>query len=364
MSAPAIPAVAPAPHHPRARQTVRGLVSLAVVAVVFVGVLPQIADFGDVWGEIRAMTPVEVATLVLAAIWNLISYLFVVLPAAPGLTIAQGFVLTESTTAVSNTVPGGAAVGVGMTYAMYSGWGFPRSESALAILVSGIWDSFMKLGLPVVALALLVLEGGANVQWVMAGLVGIVALAGVIGAFWLMLRSDEMARRVGDTVARSASWARGRLHRPPVGDWGDSAVTFRSQAIRLLRRSWLRLTLGAVVSHLSLFGVLLLALRHVGVSERSVDWVEVLAAFAFVRLLTALPITPGGVGVVELGLTAALVAAGGDRAKVVAAVLVFRALTYLLPVPLGLASYVVWRRRSSWRKPVPGAARPPDGSCC
>lgn len=357
MSAASAPALAADPRHPRARQTVRGLLSLAVVGVVFVGVLPQIADFGDVWAEIGAMTPVEVATLVLAAVWNLISYLFVVLPASPGLTVGQGFVLTESTTAVSNTVPGGAAIGIGMTYAMYSGWGFPRSQSALAILVSGIWDSFMKLGLPVLALALLAIEGGADVQWVMAGLVGIVALVGVIAAFWLMLRSDEMARRVGDAAARAASWVRERVHRPPVGDWGDAAVAFRSQAIRLLRRQWLRLTVGAVVSHLSLFGVLLLALRHVGVPERSVDWVEVLAAFAFVRLLTALPITPGGVGVVELGLTAALVAAGGDEAKVVAAVLVFRALTYLLPVPLGLASYVVWRRRSSWRKA-------PQAQCC
>jgi uncharacterized membrane protein YbhN (UPF0104 family) len=50
-------------------------------------------------------------------------------------------------------------------------------------------------------------------------------------------------------------------------------------------------------------------------------------ACAFIRLVSALPITPGGLGVVELGLTAALIAAGGDRAEVVAGVLVYRALT-------------------------------------
>jgi uncharacterized protein (TIRG00374 family) len=89
-----------------------------------------------------------------------------------------------------------------------------------------------------------------------------------------------------------------------------------------------------------------------------VGWVEVLAVFAFVRLLSALPVTPGGVGVVELGLTAGLVAAGGNRAKVVAAVLVFRALTYLLPIPVGVLTYVVWRRKSSWR----ATAEPPAGA--
>jgi uncharacterized membrane protein YbhN (UPF0104 family) len=46
-----------------------------------------------------------------------------------------------------------------------------------------------------------------------------------------------------------------------------------------------------------LFLVLLLALRHVGVSQRQVGWIEALAGFALVRLLSAFPITPGGLGV-------------------------------------------------------------------
>jgi hypothetical protein len=90
--------------------------------------------------------------------------------------------------------------------------------------------------------------------------------------------------------------------------------------------------------------VLLLALRHVGVSEDEVSWVEALAAFALVRLLSAPPLTPGGLGVVELGLAAALVLAGGDEAQVVAAVLVFRLLTFLLPIPIGALTWWLWRR--------------------
>jgi hypothetical protein len=79
----------------------------------------------------------------------------------------------------------------------------------------------------------------------------------------------------------------------------------------------------------ALFLVLLIALRHVGVSGGEVAWAEALGAFAIARLLTALPITPGGLGFIELGLTADLVVAGGPEVPVVAAVLVFRALTYL-----------------------------------
>ncbi|MBA2625913.1 MAG: UPF0104 family protein, partial [Acidimicrobiia bacterium] len=162
--------------------------------------------------------------------------------------------------------------------------------------------------------------------------------------FALVLRRDALARVVGSRLATVTSWLAALARRKPVGDWGEGAVRFRQDTVGLLRTRWLPLTAFTLLSHISLFLVLLVALRDVGVSEDQVSWAEVLGAFSFVRLLTALPITPGGVGVVELGLTAALSVAGGDQAEVVAAVLVFRGLTYLLPVPFGVLTYVIWRR--------------------
>jgi uncharacterized membrane protein YbhN (UPF0104 family) len=81
-----------------------------------------------------------------------------------------------------------------------------------------------------------------------------------------------------------------------------------------------------------------------------VSWAEVLGVFAFARLVSALPITPGGAGVVELSYIGGLVVAGGDRPVVVAGVLVFRALTWGLQIPLGPVAYLVWQRTRSWRK--------------
>ena len=111
------------------------------------------------------------------------------------------------------------------------------------------------------------------------------------------------------------------------------------------------LTIATLVSHISLYLVLLVALRHVGVSQEDLSWIAVLAAFAFVRLISALPLTPGGVGVVELGYAAVMTIGLDDitSAQVVAAILVFRAVTYLLPIPLGLISYVTWRGNRSWK---------------
>jgi uncharacterized protein (TIRG00374 family) len=130
----------------------------------------------------------------------------------------------------------------------------------------------------------------------------------------------------------------------------ETTARFRLDTIDLLRTRWAWLSIATLISHISLFLVLLLSLRFVGVSADQVAWQEILAAFAFVRLISALPITPGGLGVVELGYAAALVAAGGDEATVLAGVLLFRALTYLLPIPWGILTYLRWRQGAERRK--------------
>jgi lysylphosphatidylglycerol synthase-like protein len=73
---------------------------------------------------------------------------------------------------------------------------------------------------------------------------------------------------------------------------------------------------------------------------------EVLAVFAFARLVTAIPITPGGAGLVEAALIGGLIGAGGDKSQVAAAVLIYRALTWALPILVGIGCYLWWRRSS------------------
>ena len=72
--------------------------------------------------------------------------------------------------------------------------------------------------------------------------------------------------------------------------------------------------------------------------------VEAFAAWALARILGSFPITPAGIGIVELSLTGTLVGFGGANAEVVAAVLVFRVLTMVPTLVLGLAAAGTWRR--------------------
>lgn len=345
----------PEPGRRRVRQVASALVSVGIVLGIFTFFLPAFADISSVWASIRSMTVLELTTLALAAGWNLLTYGFVMVSTMPGLTFRQAMVVTQSSTAVSNTMPAGAAIGIGMSFAMYSSWGFSRSRATVSLLLSGLWNNFAKLGLPVLALALLALSGAPSSGRIAAGIAGIGGLVGAIAIFVAMLRSEAAARRFGEIAGSAASAVLRLLSRPPVRGWDRATTKFRARTILLLRARWLWITLATVVSHLSLYLVLLLALRYVGVSDREVSWAEVLAVFAFARLVTAIPLTPGGLGIVELALITGLSAAGGPRAQVAAAVLVFRALTYVLPIPLGLATYLFWRRNTSWRR-APGMA--------
>jgi putative heme transporter len=353
VAAPAAPAGGRRRLDPRVRKVLQVVISLAIVVGIFWYVLGQFADISEVWDAMRTLTWREVLVLVVAATWNLATYWILTVIATPGLRYPQAVVLTETTTAVSNALPAGGALGVGLTYTMLSSWGFSKSRSTLSVVVTGIWNNFAKLGLPIVALAILAVQGQPGGGRMFAAAAGLAGLVGAVVVFALILSSEQYARRVGLFAERLATRLRRLVRRGPVQGWDHAVVRFRDRVIGLVRRRWVALTAATIVGHLSLYAVLLATLRVMGVSDADVGWAQVLAAFAFARLLTAIPLTPGGVGIIELALIASLTDAGGADAAVVASVLIFRLLTYVLPILFGAITYLYWRRNRSWRDSAP-----------
>ena len=151
-------------------------------------------------------------------------------------------------------------------------------------------------------------------------------------------------------MGRRAEWLVNHLlalvHRPPREGWGEGLVRFRRETVDLVARRWPALAGSIILGHLTVFAVLLVALRVTGVGADEVGWVEALAAWGLIRLLSAVPVTPAGVGIVELGLSSALVGFGAHNAEAVAAVLLYRALTVLPTLALGAMLGLTWPSRS------------------
>jgi uncharacterized protein (TIRG00374 family) len=331
----------------------RGLsiaLSLVIVVAIFAFAIPRIADYGAVWSTITTLTPLEIATLVAAMVFNLFTYWLANMAALPGLRLRPAAVLTQTTTSVANTIPAGGAIAIGITYQILRSWGFTGTSIALYVGVTGVWNIFMKLALPVISIIALVATGSATGAYLIAAVIGVAVLALAVTLFALVFWRESLARRIGDGIGRAVSKVGKLFRKPPITDGGERAARFRADTITLVERRWLRLTLTTILSQLALWFVLLLCLRHVGISEKEVSWAQVLAVYSFGRLLTALPITPGGLGLIELGYIGGLVAAGGGKPAVVAAVLLFRALTYGIQIPIGAFTYLIWRSNSSWRR--------------
>jgi uncharacterized membrane protein YbhN (UPF0104 family) len=253
-------------------------------------------------------------------------------------------VLTQASTASTYIAPGGAAVGVGLAFAILRSWRFSAGSVGLATALTGIWNQLALLGFPAVALALLTLKQEQNGLLQSVALIGLAVFVVAIAAFTGALATPRLAHFIGRETIRLVNWVLGIFRRGPVGWTADSFVRFRNRAVGLLRHRWIALTLATLAGQLSVFVLFLVSLRVLGVSAGEVGAVEAFAAWSLTRLLGSLPITPGGLGVVEVGLTTALVGFGGANAEVVAAVLVYRFLSIVPTLVLGLIAGAMWRR--------------------
>lgn len=334
---------------PVVKRILLGALSLGFVAATFFYFLPTIANYGEVWQVVKQLSWAQIAALLVATAVNVVTFAPPWQVALPGLSYVQAFTVTQASTALSIVVPAGIAAGVAGSYGMLRSWGFALNDVTRAITLTGLWNQFLNLTFPIVAVFLLALEGESTAALATAAFIGVAVLGVVIAGFVLVLVSGRLAEDLGNVAARFANWALGKIRRGPVGWNGASFERFRDEAGDLLERRWHLLTAAALAGNLTVFAVLMVSLRTLGVSSGEVNGVEAFAAWSVARLVGSVPITPGGIGVIELALTGTLVGFGGANAEVVAAVLVYRFLTAVPTLLLGLVAALTFRRH----KPKP-----------
>jgi putative heme transporter len=351
----------------RGRKIASTAASAVVVAAIFAFALPHVASYRNAWVSVQVMTWPHVLLVVIAAAASLATGWLMISSILPSIRLREAAVVNLGSTAVANTLPAGGALAMGISWTMLSGWGVGAAEYVLYTLVSGIWNVFARLGLPVIAVLMLMTVSRPQAGLLAGAVAGLVLLVVVAVGFGLLLRSESFALRADTALERVLTIASRLMRRQPPR--AGCLQGFRGRASALLAARGWRITAVTAVGSLTLWLVLLASLRGVGLSQSQVPWQTSLAAFAFVRLLTVLPVTPGGAGITELGLVGIL-AAGADHivaAQVTAAVLLYRAVTYLVPIPGGALAWIWWRyapplRRGGSEPSTPAQPRPEDVS--
>ncbi len=341
----------PTPPRPtrRWRRALGPVASLVLLIFILVGVIPQFASYSSAWARIAHLDTWSWVAIVAAATLNQISGIWPYQAAMPGLRFWQGLLQIETATAISNTVPAGGAVAIGMTYRMFSSFGFAEVVISSAVVTTGIWNLAAKFVLPVVAIAILAITERPTAHVVAAGLTGVVALLVLGVAAWLVFRSEAGARWLGRLGDRLVNWVGHFFHKPPADRVERSLLHFGSQTVETVRRRGWLLTAATMANQAAGFVLVLIIVRAVGITAGEVTVAAVFTSFAVARLAGAVPITPGGLGTLDAAFISVMTSFGASSSQALTADLVWRLTTYFLPILSGMLTYLIWiqwRRRS------------------
>jgi uncharacterized membrane protein YbhN (UPF0104 family) len=227
---------------------------------------------------------------------------------------------------------------------MLTSWGHSSSEATLAVAAGGIFSIGIKLLLPVIA-AIGLLVSDAPISGTMRTVVVISLLVGVgIVVVAFVFGSEQRTQQAGRLLAPVWATLLRMLRKPEPPDLAARMVDARSRAVHTLRQRWLIATWATVLTAATKFALLLMSLRFAGVDEAALPWPQVFVVFALVQGLTVIPITAGDAGVSEIAYIGLLTAAAGSEYvnQISAGVLIFRILTWLLIIPVGLAVLGTW----------------------
>jgi uncharacterized protein (TIRG00374 family) len=253
--------------------------------------------------------------------------------------------------AFGRIVPGGVAAAGAMQYAMLTRAGVPPGRAASGMTASSVLVFGILLALPLLALPAVLfgapVDPGLGKAALIGGVVFLLLLAG--GAAAILFDRPLLA------VGRVAQTARNRVlrRRPPLTGLPERLLRERNSVTMVLGQRWWEALLFAAGRWLLDYLTLLAALTAVHADSRPST---VLLAFCAAQFLGTLPLTPGGLGFVEAGLSGTLVLAGVPAGAAVVATLGYRLVSFWLPIPAGGAAAIVHRRNYGVEDASAGAA--------
>lgn len=324
----------------------RTLVWLGITAVSLYLVAPSLIETLGSWDDLTTIAPGWLAAMAalqgaaLVSLWALQRL---------AMRVRDWYAVVTSQMAggaLAKIAPAGGAVGAALQYRLLVQSGIERTKVVGGLTAANLLAFGVVLALPLLAVPSL-FRGGVNRSLIEGAVIGVAVFAALTGVCATLLAFDRPLAWVGRTVQRIRNRLRPRAE--PLRRFPERLLRERDLILTTLGPRWKRALLATVARWAFDYATLLAALAAVGSHPRPG---LVLLAFCTAQVLAQIPVTPGGLGFVEAGLTATLTLAGVSAGDAVLATFAYRFFSYWLPMPLGFAALLLHRRRYSSTAPA------------
>ncbi|MDO8363243.1 MAG: lysylphosphatidylglycerol synthase transmembrane domain-containing protein [Actinomycetota bacterium] len=311
---------------------------LAFVGVVYFAIATIIPGVRKSAGELRTVNPLLLGVGLALEIAALYSYSLLTRAALgeSGHQVSSWrlFRIQMSTKALSSIVPGGSAAGSALGYRLMTLSGVPGPDAGFALATAGLGSAVVLNLVFWVALAISIPIRGVNPGYATAAVAGVVLMLLAGGLVVGLLEGQQRSERVIRWVARRLRLSEDRASA------GMRQIAGRLDDLVSDRKLLARVGGWAAANWLLDATALWVFLRAFGAST---DFDALLVAFGLVNVLAVIPITPGGLGIIDGGLPLALVGFGLTKSVAVLGTATYRMAQYFFPILLGGVLYASLR---------------------
>jgi uncharacterized protein (TIRG00374 family) len=316
-------------------------------------VLPTLTEVFASWPSLRTLDPIW---FVLAVVFQVAHFTCTFALQRIALRTKSWFPVVTSTlagNAITDIVPAGDVPGAALQFRMLQTAGIDPAVAIGGLTTFSLLGVGSLLALPIFTLPVIVFGTPVSRGLVEVALLGIVAFALFAGFCAVLLATDRLLAWLGRVFQRI--YNRVARHRPRLEGLDQRLLRERNSVMSVLGRHWKRASLLTSARLGADYLCLWAALRATGSRPHPS---LVLLAYAVSGIISFLPITPGGLGVVEAGLSGMLILAGVDSSSAFLATLAYRLASYWLPLLAGPIAYGLFVLRYRKERPTPSRASP------
>jgi uncharacterized protein (TIRG00374 family) len=323
-----------------------GLYVVAPSLLTMFGAWPRLADVEVRWFVVLAV----LETCSFAALWWLARIALNPVPSSAPVAVDQpggqggerpgwGTIAAAQLAgnAASKVVPGGAATGSVVQGKVLISAGQPATTVASGLTAVNLLSTAVLLLLPVLTIPALIIGPPPDRQLQLGLLVSLILAVVIVAVGVTVLTWPVVVTATGRVIGRIVHLVRASVT-PDL--MSASLLAQRERVAAAFQGHWWRAVVAAAANRMFDYAALVAALVALGVHARPA---EVLLAYVVAQAFAIIPITPGGVGFVDAGLTALLVLVGVPADTALIGTLLYRLFSFWLPIPVGVLAWAGWR---------------------